>query len=70
MSGADDLNEIVQNEAAKPASTSIEGNSTTRRSLGELQDVADRAAANEAAQSANGGLKRRRFRHRPPAGGP
>jgi hypothetical protein len=67
---SDDLNDKIREELAKPASTSIGGNSTTRRALTELQQVSEAQQASEAAQQPNMGIRRKRFRHRGPGGGP
>lgn len=67
---SDDLNNKIREELAKPASTSIAGNSVTRRSLTELQQVSEAQQANEEAQKPNMGIRRKRFRHRGPGGGP
>ncbi len=67
---SDDLNDKIREELAKPASTSIGGNLTTRRSLTELQQVSESQKATEAAQSPNMGIRRKKFRHRGPGGGP
>lgn len=66
----DDLNNQIREELAKPASTSVGGNSVTRRSLTELNDLANQAETDKAAQAPNMGIRRKRFRHRGPQGGP
>ena len=70
MSTSDDMKEQIAAESARPASTSVGGNSTARRSLTELTQAQQSAAADEQAVKPNIGLRRKQFRHRPPAGGP
>lgn len=70
MPDPDDIDDVIDSEITKPASTSIEGNSVARRPLGELLDAKRQAAADQAAQSTSGGVRRTQFRNRGPAGGP
>lgn len=65
----EEIDDQIADELVKPASTTIEGNTVARRGLTELQDLKDRAAANEQASKPSGGIKRERFRHGPPGGG-
>lgn len=66
----DDLNNQIREELAKPASTSVGGNSVTRRSLTELNEISGQLEQAQAAQAPNMGIRRKRFRHRGPQGGP
>lgn len=70
MPTPEEIDAQIASELSKPASTSIEGNSVTRRGLSELTDAQKQAAADAAAATPSGGIKRSQFRHRGPAGGP
>lgn len=70
MPTSDDINDQIGSEIARPASTSVGGNSVTRRSLSELIAAQNQIVANEEGQKDNLGIRRKQFRHRGPAGGP
>lgn len=70
MPTPEEIAAALASELTKPASTSIEGNSVSRRGLSELSDLQNKAAADAAAAHKTGGVKRSQLRHRGPAGGP
>lgn len=69
MADGENLNDQIVDAAAKPASSTIEGNTVVNRPLSELVDAQKHIATAEQGKKKSKGVVRQRFRHQGPSGG-
>lgn len=69
MSDSEDLKQQIVDAAAKPAGSTIEGNTINERPIGDLIEAQKFIAQQEVGRKKSKGVVRQRFRHQGPSGG-